>query len=138
MYAAYGHPQDRFEAQMATLLSALGPLVVYGAALDIHARIPRAAPNPETFVALLRDLSVPMAQRIARQWEAAPRLVAALEKSAAESLATALLVGEMLGTLSVLETQSKITGEEFHQMAAATGLADARFYEISQRLAVKA
>jgi HD-like signal output (HDOD) protein len=137
MYAAHSSPQDRFEAQMATLLSALGPLVVYGAALDIHARTPQAAPNPETLVALLRDLGAPMAQRIARQWEAAPRLLAALENSAAESLTIALLVGEMLGTLSVLETQTMITGEEFHQTASGTGLADARFYEISQRLAVR-
>jgi HD-like signal output (HDOD) protein len=137
LYAAYGNPQDRFEAQMASLLSALGPLVVYGAALDIYARSPRIAPNPDTFVSLLRDLSSPMSQRIARQWEAAPRLVAALEKAATEPLTTALLVGEMLGTLSVLESQAALSNEEFHGIAAGTGINDARFYEISQRLAVK-
>ncbi len=137
MYAAYGNPPDRFEAQMATLLSALGPLVVYGAALDIYAHSPGIAPNPETFVSLLRDLSSPMSQRIAKQWEAAPRLVAALEKSAGETLTAALLVGEMLGTLSVLESQAALSNEEFHEIAADTGITDARFYEISQRLAVK-
>lgn len=137
MYAAHTSPQDRFEAQMATLLSALGPLVVYGAALDIYARAPQIAPNPETFVSLLRDLGVPMSQRIARQWEAAPRLVAALEKSSSEVLTAPLLVGEMLGTLSVLESQAVISNEEFQRFALGTGLSDARFFEISQRLAVK-
>ncbi|MFI4889845.1 MAG: HDOD domain-containing protein [Steroidobacterales bacterium] len=137
MYAASTHPQDRFEAQMVTLLSALGPLVVYGAALDIYARSPRTPPDPQTFVALLRDLSSPMAQRIAKQWEAAPRLVAALGKSGGESLTTALYVGELMGTLSVLQSQAVITGEELHDTAAGVGLPDARIFEIAQRLAVK-
>jgi HD-like signal output (HDOD) protein len=138
LYMAHVNPQDRFEAQMAALLNALGPLVVYGAALDIYAQSPEVAPNPETFIALLRDLSAPMSQRIARQWDAAPRLVRAMERASDEPLSTALVVGEMLGTLSVLEQQTVITREDSHGIAAGTGLADARFYEIAQRLAVKA
>lgn len=137
MYAASIQPQDRFEAQLVTLLSALGPLVVYGAALDIYARSPQTPPNPETFVSLLRDLSAPMAQRIAGQWDAAPRLVAALGRSASESLTAALFVGELMGTLSVLQSQAVITGEELHGTAAGVGIPDARIFEIAQRLAVK-
>ena len=36
LYALKAPPQDRFEAQLLILFSALGPLVVYGAALDMY------------------------------------------------------------------------------------------------------
>ena len=104
LYAAHGHPQDRFEAQLVVLLSALGPLVVYSAALDGYSRAPRLTPNPALFVDLIDTLGPQMSQRIARDWQTSPRLVAALEKSNEESLSTALLVGELLGTLSFLES----------------------------------
>jgi len=138
MYAGHYHPGDRFEAQMVALLSALGPLVVYGAALDLHARAPHVAPNPETFLALLRDLSVPMSQRLAKQWDAAPRTVAALSRDPAESLTVALQAGELLASLSVLESQTVITNEELAATASGAGIPDARLFEIAQRLAVKA
>jgi len=138
MYAGHYNPGDRFDAQMVALLSALGPLVVYGAALDLHARAPQVAPNPETFLALLRDLSVPMSQRLAKQWDAAPRTVAALSRDPAESLTVALQAGELLASLSVLESQTVISGEELAENAIAAGIPDARVFEIAQRLAVKA
>ncbi len=114
-----------------------GPLVVWGAVLDTNAHSPRIAPNPEIFLSLLRDLRSPMSQHLAKQWEGAPRLLAALEKSSGKALTTALLVGEMLGPLSVLESPTAFLNEEFHQIAAGTRINDARFYEISPRLAVK-
>jgi HD-like signal output (HDOD) protein len=138
MYAGHYQPADRFEAQMVALLSALGPLVVYGAALDIHARSPHVAPNPDTFMALLRDLSAPMSQRIAKQWDAAPRTVAALSRDPAESLAVALQVGELLASLSVLELQTVISNDEMAAIASGAGIPDARVFEISQRLVAKA
>jgi hypothetical protein len=137
IYVASSPPQDRFEAQMAALMSALGPLVVFGVALDIYARSPQTPPNPETFTSLLRDLSTTMAQRVAGQWETAPRVVAALQRSATESLTTALCVGELMATLSVLQTQNVISAEQLHATAAGVGLPDARIYEIAQRLAAQ-
>jgi HD-like signal output (HDOD) protein len=137
MYAGHYNPADRFEAQMVALLSALGPLVVYGAALDLHARAPQVPPNPETFLALLHDLSAPMSQRLAKQWDAAPRIVAALSRDPAERLTVALLAGELLASLSVLESQTVITSEELAQTASAAGIPDARVFEIAPRLAVK-
>ena len=49
MYALKVLPQERFEAQLLILLSALGPLVVYGATLDVYAQRPRLTPNPALF-----------------------------------------------------------------------------------------
>jgi HD-like signal output (HDOD) protein len=112
LYAAKMQPQDRFEAQLVVLLSALGPLVVYSAALDGYSRAPRLTPNPTLFVDLIDVLAPQMSQRIARDWQTSPRLSAALEKSSSDSLATALRFGELLGTLSLLESQTAISPDE--------------------------
>ncbi len=112
LYAAKVHPQDRFEAQLVVLLSALGPLVVYSAALDGYSRAPRLTPNPWLFIELIGSLGLKMSQRIARDWQSSPRLVAALEKSSGETLGNALHVGELLGALALLESQRVITGDE--------------------------
>jgi HD-like signal output (HDOD) protein len=124
LYAARTNPEDRFEAQMVALMSALGPLVVYGAALELYARTPQIVPNPQLCATLIHDLGPLMSQRVAKQWETAPRLVAALKKSADESLTTALTVGELLGTLSVLESQTLISRAERLEATRSAGLPD--------------
>ena len=113
---------DRFEAQLVVLLSALGPLVVYSAALDVYARNPHFTPNGDLCVALITELAPQVSLHIARDWQTSPRLVAALEGSAAEPLTFALQVGELLGTLSFLESQTVISGDERRQLVAAAGL----------------
>jgi HD-like signal output (HDOD) protein len=125
MYAMKIQPQDRFEAQLVILLSALGPLVVYGAALDMYARRPQVVPNPALCVALTAALGPQVSKRIARHWETSPRLVAAIERSPREMLTMALCVGELLGTLSLLQTQNVITSDEALATAHDAGLPDA-------------
>jgi HD-like signal output (HDOD) protein len=122
LYAAKMHPEDRFEAQLLVLLRALGPLVVYSAALDGYSRAPRLTPNPTLFVELVCSLAPQMSQRIARDWETSPRLVAALTKASGESLAGALHVGELLGTLSLLESQAVISSVERLDIVKSAGL----------------
>jgi HD-like signal output (HDOD) protein len=112
LYAVKMNPQDRFEAQLIVLLSALGPLVVYSAALDGYARAPRLTPNPSLFVELVDTLGPQMSRRIARDWETSPRLLAVLEKPDHDTLAAALHIGELLGTLSLLESQAVISPDE--------------------------
>ena len=112
LYALRTNPQDRFEAHLLVLLRALGPLVVYSAALDGYSRALKLSPNPALFVELIGTLAPQMSLRIARDWEISPRLLAVLERSGEESLATALHVGELFGTLSFLESQTIITREE--------------------------
>jgi HD-like signal output (HDOD) protein len=122
LYAAKTHPEDRFEAQLVVLLSALGPLVVYSAALDGYSRAPRLSPNPTLFVELIGTLAPQMSQRIARDWETSPRLSSVLAKSGEETLAGALHVGELLGTLSLLESQTVISRDERLDLVKSAGL----------------
>jgi hypothetical protein len=134
MYAVKTQPQDRFEAQLIILLSALGPLVVYGAALEMYSRRPQVVPNPTLMVALTAALGPQVSKRIARHWETSPRLVAAIERSPEEALTRALCVGELLGTLSLLQTQSVITSAEGRATADDVGLPGALIAPIWERL----
>jgi hypothetical protein len=136
LYAAKLHPQDRFEAQFIVLLSALGPLVVYSAALDGYSRAPTLSPNPALFVELIDGLAPRMSQRIARDWETPPRFQAAFDTSGGELLATALHVGELLGTLSFLESQTVISSDERQDVAKSAGLPGDLVDGIWARLAV--
>ncbi|MEP6546371.1 MAG: HDOD domain-containing protein [Gammaproteobacteria bacterium] len=124
LYCSKRHPQDRFEAQLLVLLSALGPLVVYSAALDGYSRAPRLTPNPALFVELIEALGAQMSQRIARDWQTSTRLVTALDRSKQDGLATALQVGELLGTLSLLESQTVISQDERLDVIRSAGLTD--------------
>ena len=135
LYAAKVHPEDRFEAQLIVLLSALGPLVVYSAALDGYARAPRLAPNPALFVELIGTLGPQMSRRIAGDWQTSPRLLSVFDKSGEETLATALQVGELFGTLSLLESQAVISREERRGILKNTRLPDDLVDGIWARLA---
>jgi HD-like signal output (HDOD) protein len=134
LYALTALPQDRFEAQLLILLSALGPLVVYGATLDVYSQRPRLTPNPTLFVSLTAALGPQVSLRIAQHWETSPRLAAAIERSPGEALTMALCAGELLGTLSLLQTQSVITADEGLATANDIGLADAVVVPIWERL----
>jgi HD-like signal output (HDOD) protein len=138
LYAAKMHPEDRFEAQLVVLLRALGPLVVYSAALDGYSRAPMLTPNPTLFVELVATLGPRMAQRIARDWQTSPRLLAALDQSSSEILASALHIGELLGTLSLLEAQTIIAREERLDMTRNAGLPEDLVEGIWARIAVSA
>jgi HD-like signal output (HDOD) protein len=120
LYVRESGRAERFEAQLAVLLNALGPLVVYSATLDVFTRNPHFPPCAPLCVDLVVALSPRMSLRIARDWQTPPRLLAALELSAEESLTTALQVGEFMGTLSFLESQTIISrGERLEYIAAA-------------------
>jgi HDOD domain len=134
LYAAKVNPQDRFEAQLVVLLSALGPLVVYSATLDGYSRAIRLAPSPALFVELIGTLGPKMSLRIARDWQASPRLLAALAGSGDGLLAAALHLGELLGTLSLLESQTIISSDERIASLQAAGLTESSIGDIWQRL----
>ena len=134
LYALKALPQDRFEAQLLILLSALGPLVVYGAALDLYSRHPRLTPNATLLVDLTAALGPQVSLRIAQQWESSPRLVAAIERSPGEALTMALCAGELMGTLSLLQNMSVITADEGLATASDIGLAKTIVTPIWERL----
>jgi len=134
LYALKTHPQDRFEAQLAVLMSALGPLVVYGALLDAYSTRPQLTPSPSLCAELTSALAPQVAAHIARQWETSPRLIAAMQRSPDEPLTTALRVGELLGTLSLLESQHVVSSDEGLAAAIGAGLATASVAPIWERL----
>ena len=134
LYALKTHPQDRFEAQLLVLMSALGPLVVYGAMLDAYSAHPQLTPSPSLCAELTAALGPQVAMHIARQWETSPRLIAAIRRSADEMLTTALLAGELLGTLSLLESQHVVTSDEALATATGAGLAKSTVTAIWERL----
>lgn len=133
LYALKTHPQDRFEAQLAILMSALGPLVVYGALLDAYAAR-NLAPNPSLCAELTAALGPQVALHVARQWETSARLVAAIERSSDEVLTTTLQVAELLGTLSLLESQHIVTSDEALATAIDAGLASSTITPVWERL----
>jgi HD-like signal output (HDOD) protein len=125
VYASATQPRDRLEAQVLVLLSALGPLVVYGVVLDEYQRRPDLTPHPGVCANLVGTLGVPVAQRVARHWQAPPRFLAALEHRDSEPLTAVLKVGELLGTLSLLESQTVIGSELREGYMKDAGLQDA-------------
>jgi hypothetical protein len=124
LYAMETNPEDRFEAQLVVLLSALGPLVVYGATLDVYARNPHFSPSGLLCVELIGALAPQMSLRIARDWQISPRLLAALEGSPEETLTAARHLGELFGTLSYLESQTVISRDERLDLVDSTGIPD--------------
>jgi HDOD domain-containing protein len=133
LYALKSHPQDRFEAQLVILMSALGPLVVYGAVLDAYSTS-RLEPSPSLCAELTAALGPQVAMHVARQWETSPRILAAIERSPSEALTTALQAGELLGTLSLLESQHVIASDDALATATHAGLANSLITPIWERL----
>ena len=134
-YAMQVSPEDRFEAQLAVLLSALGPLVVYGAILDAYAQRPGLSANPSSCVAITCALGATTALRIAHHWQTSPRLAAAMQQSSREPLAQALCVGELLGTLSLLESQQVIAAGETLDILKSADLSSGLLERVSPRAA---
>lgn len=130
IFAMRVQPSDRFESQLAVLLNALGPLVVYSACLDAYAKRPRLTPNPSLFVELTLTLGAPLSQRIAQEWNASPRLVAALARQSEEALSRPVAVGELVGTLGVLAGAGAVTGTEQRELTLLAGLNEAWLKEL--------
>ena len=141
LYAAKARREDRFEAQLLTLMNALGPLVVYRATLDVYAREPGLSPSAALCVQLIGSLGQKLSQRIARQWQSSERLVAALDPAINDAegatdreLLHALYGGELLGTLSLLASENALSTEEATQLALDAGLPQGLVESIWQRL----
>jgi len=122
IYAVQVSPADRFEAQLVVLLSALGPLVVYSALVDVYARNPMFPPNGNLGVELIGELAAGMSLHIARDWQSSPRLLAALSDAPGEFLTAARHVGELFGTLAFLESQTVIARDARLESLAESGL----------------
>jgi hypothetical protein len=86
-------------------------------------------------VELIDTLGPQMSRRIARDWETSPRLLAVLEKPDHDTLAAALHIGELLGTLSLLESQAVISRDERFDILKSAALPENLVDGIWARLA---
>jgi len=98
--------EDGFSAQLAGLLRGLAMVMVVRATADAYSRRQTLAPSPELLLSLLERCTPPLAARIAREWQLAAEVAAALEADGqgapASSLARSLEVGELAAALSML------------------------------------
>lgn len=133
LYALKICPQDRFEAQLAVLLSALGPLVAHSAALDAYAQRPRLKPDASLLVELTRSVAPSMSVCIAQAWGLSQRILSALSRAASGPLASAVTVGELLGTLSTLEAHGALS-ESDEPAWAELGLDEASIRDIRAQI----
>ncbi len=122
LYAVQLSPADRFEAQLVVLLSALGPLVVYSALVDVYARNPMFPANASLGIELIGELAAGLSLHIAEDWQSSPRLLAALDDAPGEFLTAARHIGELFGTLSFLEAQTVISRETRLESLSESGL----------------
>ncbi len=140
-YALVVRRGDRLLAQLASLLGALGPLVIYRAAIEAYAQAPTLKPNAELFLGLIEAAGAQTSRRIADQWKLPARVVAALGVQAgdaaepdAQPLAEAIEWGALLGTLSALESERVIDRDEAARIALAVDLPAEHFAEIWKRM----
>ncbi len=140
-YAQLVRRGDRLLAQLASLLGALGPLVIYRAAIEAYAQAPKLKPHAELFLGLIETAGAQTSRRIADQWKLPERVVAALGVQAgdtaepdAQPLAEAVEWGELLGTLSALEFEHVIDREEAARIALGVDLSAEHFGEIWKRM----
>jgi HD-like signal output (HDOD) protein len=122
LYALKIEVPERFEAQLLVLLRSLGPLAVYGAALDVYRRNGGAAPCAALCAELVGSMGPKMSQRIARDWQMSPRLLEILEGGSCQPLAWTLHMGELLGTAAFLETHAVLTREQRDDLLAQAGV----------------
>lgn len=98
--------EDGFSAQLAGLLRGLAMVMVVRATADAYSRRQTLAPSPELLLSLLERCTPPLAARIAREWQLAGDVAAALEAGGQgappSSLARSLEIGELAAALSML------------------------------------
>ncbi|HTP39128.1 MAG TPA: HDOD domain-containing protein [Steroidobacteraceae bacterium] len=121
MLALRAGGNERFTAQLLTLLSALGPLVVYRMVVERYQQARTLVPEPDLFVTLIEKHGAALSQQIARQWQSPPRLVAALGEDSGEPLSNLLQRAELLATISLLQRDDGVdidTGPLAKEVAA--------------------
>ena len=137
LYALATHPDRRFESQMAVLVNALGPLVVYSAVVDVYSRNTLFHPNAALCVALTSELAPQLACRVAHDWQMSPSLIEVLEGSGDKSLTNALHMGELLGTLAFLESQTVVSRKERSGVLLSAGAPENFADSLWESLAVR-
>jgi HD-like signal output (HDOD) protein len=143
-HAAIVEDSDPFAAQLLGLTMGLGSIVVFRVALDRYASV-GTPPEAAVIAALLDAQAGPVASRIAASWELSARISTALEDQAPaarmrepSSLGRSLYFGRLMGALSVLRANDRITDETAKASILETGATAFQFDSIWMRLTGRA
>ena len=145
LYAQRRRSSERLTAQLLTILDALGPLVVYRMTMDQYRTVAPLQPAPRLLVEMISRCGGDLSRRVAEHWDSPPRLVAALaiagsglspaeDRQGLGVLVDALRTGQLLGTLSLLESERVIDGAEVQRRAQEAGVEDELFIAVWTRL----
>lgn len=144
--AALLENEDPFAAQLLALLTGLGQIVVFRAATERYAAESALAPNPVAIARLLDLQSAAVARRIAASWEVSDRMLMALADQLAAArgspdqlspLGRAVLLGNRIGTLVLLQREGRLEPEAARAMAIVQGAPRAFVDRLWLRLAAQ-
>lgn len=115
-HARRGGGADAFSVQLAGLMVGLGSAVVVRSVREQYLRRPALVPDAEVTFALLDGWSVPVARRIARQWELSDPLGSVLEalqeQGSAATGARSLRFGSAASSLAMLCHAGELAADE--------------------------
>ena len=116
--------EDAFAAQMLGLLHGLGAIIVVQVLRDNYALQPQLRPNLQVIARVLDEQTVPMAHRIATDWELSERIGIALDAQLSDAtpddpLGRALRAGRVAGALAMLRRHGRLGDDEARTMLAA-------------------
>ena len=145
LYAQRRRSGERLTAQLLTILDALGPLVVYRMTMDQYRTVAPLQPAPRLLVEMIMRCGGDLSRRVAEHWDSPPRLVAALaiagsglspaeDRQGLGVLVDALRTGQLLGTLSLLESERVLDAAATQRLAQAAGVEDELFAAVWTRL----
>lgn len=145
LYAQKRRSGERFTAQLLTILDALGPLVVYRMTMDQYRTVAPLQPAPLLLVEMIGRCGGELSRRVAAQWDSPPRLIAALAIAGSGLAATedrqglgvlvdALRIGQLLGTLSLLESERVLDSAAVRRMAKDAGVEEELIAAVWERL----
>jgi HD-like signal output (HDOD) protein len=145
LYAQRRRSGERLTAQLLTILDALGPLVVYRMTMDQYRSAAPLQPAPRLLVEMITRCGGDLSRRVAEHWDSPPRLVAALaiagsglspseDRQGLGVLVDALRTGQLLGTLSLLESERVLDAAAVQHLAKEAGVEDELFVSVWTRL----
>lgn len=125
-HAAFVEKADRFAGQLLGLLTGLGTIIVYRAALDRFAAR-KLSPDPAVIVSAVAEHAVDAARHVAEQWGLSERVLEALADagsscadSAISPLGRSLRFGLSIGALAVLRRQGAVDEQAAEAAVLAT------------------
>lgn len=136
-------PADQQTAQLLSLLSALGPLVVYRVLADQYRAAPQLKPSATLFLQMIAEAGTATTLRVAGSWELSERLQLALASAGDDHsvppdedlarLVEAQRAGATLATLSMLCDAGQVGPAESEHIALTAGISPDLWRQLRER-----